>query len=147
MPKHLSLQKIVGYTVLALFCFISLLPLWVAFKTAITWPNDVFPTASQLGLGAVTWGNFARVLGLPSEVVLTSSTGSPINFLLALRNSVIYTALLVAGRPGARRCIGTPSAVTKVVPDGGSSSAVLMGRGGRQAAIAAPPARNARRDR
>ena len=98
MPKNLSIQKLVGYAILAVFCFISLLPIWVAFKTAITWPNDVFPTASQLGLGDVTWGNFTRVLGLPSEVVLTSSTGSPINFMLALRNSVIYTGLLVAGQ-------------------------------------------------
>ena len=98
MTKNLSINAVVGYAVLAVFCFFSLLPLWMAFKIALTWPADVFASASNLGLGNITWGNFLRVLGLPSEVVLTSASGSPINFMLALRNSVIYTGLLVGGQ-------------------------------------------------
>jgi len=98
MTRHLTLQAAVGYVILALFCFVSLLPIWMAFKIALTWPADLFASAGSLGLGAITWGNFARVLGLPSEVVLTSSSGSPIDFMLALRNSVIYTGLLVSGQ-------------------------------------------------
>lgn len=89
MTKTLSIHALIGYAILAVFCFISLLPIWMAFKIALTWPADVFASASNLGLGDITWGNFLRVLGLPSEVVLTSSSGSPINFMLALRNSVI----------------------------------------------------------
>lgn len=98
MTKTLSIHAVVGYAILAVFCFVSLLPIWMAFKIALTWPADVFASASHLGLGSITWGNFLRVLGLPSEVVLTSASGSPINFMLALRNSVIYTGLLVAGQ-------------------------------------------------
>jgi multiple sugar transport system permease protein len=98
MTRHLTLQAAFGYVILALFCFVSLLPIWMAFKIALTWPADLFASAGSLGLGAITWGNFARVLGLPSEVVLTSSSGSPIDFMLALRNSVIYTGLLVSGQ-------------------------------------------------
>ena len=98
MTKTLSINAVVGYAILAVFCFVSLLPIWMAFKIALTWPTDVFASAASLGIGDITWGNFLRVLGLPSEVVLTSSSGSPINFLLALRNSVIYTGLLVAGQ-------------------------------------------------
>ena len=98
MTRHLTLQAAIGYVILALFCFVSLLPIWMAFKIALTWPADLFASAGSLGLGAITWGNFARVLGLPSEVVLTSSSGSPIDFMLALRNSVIYTGLLVSGQ-------------------------------------------------
>ena len=97
MTKTLSAQRLAGYAVLAIICFISLLPLWVVFKTAITMPREVFTTSSQIELPAeITWGNFARVLGLPSDVEMIS--GSPINFMIALRNSVIYTGLLVAGQ-------------------------------------------------
>ena len=98
MTKKLTIHAAVGYAILALFCFVSLLPIWMAFKIALTWPTDVFASAGSLGVASITWGNFLRVLGLPSEVVLTSSSGSPINFLLALRNSVIYTGLLVSGQ-------------------------------------------------
>lgn len=98
MTRTLSIHAVVGYAILAVFCFVSLLPIWMAFKTALTWPADVFTTAGSLWPGNVTWGNFLRVFGLPSEVVLTSNAGSPINFLLALRNSAIYTGLLVAGQ-------------------------------------------------
>ena len=98
MTRTLSLNAVVGYAILAVFCFVSLLPIWMAFKIALTWPGDVFASAGSLWVDGITWGNFLRVLGLPSEVVLTSSSGSPINFLLALRNSVVYTGLLVAGQ-------------------------------------------------
>ena len=98
ITRNITPQAALGYLVLALFVFLSLLPLWMAFKIALTWPTDVFASAGSLGVASITWGNFLRVLGLPSEVVLTSSSGSPINFLLALRNSVIYTGLLVSGQ-------------------------------------------------
>lgn len=96
--KTLSLPRLSGYAALAVICVLSLLPIWVTFKTAISWPADLFTTARDLVPGRITWGNFLRVLGLPSEVVMTSVSGSPINFMLALRNSLIYTGVLVTGQ-------------------------------------------------
>lgn len=96
--KNLTIGRLCGYAALGVICFVSLLPLWVAFKTSITWPADMFTSSRDLMPPKITWGNFLRVLGFDSEVVMTSVSGSPINFLLALRNSVIYAGLLVTGQ-------------------------------------------------
>ena len=95
---RLTVPAAFGYLMLFGFVAISLLPFWVAIKTAITQPGDVFQTASSIAPGELTFGNFTRVLGLPSSVELTSVRASPINFALSLRNSLIYTALTVAGQ-------------------------------------------------
>lgn len=87
-----------AYLILALFVFVSLLPLWMALKTGFTYPKDIFTSAASLTPPNVTLGNFARVLGLPSDIVLTSSAASPINFAVALTNSLIYTLILTAGQ-------------------------------------------------
>lgn len=96
--KRTSPLALLGYLVLALFVFVSLLPLWMAFKTAISHPSDVFRSAANLLPAKTAFGNFPRVMGLPSNIELTSAKASPINFLLALRNSVIYTAIVVGGQ-------------------------------------------------
>lgn len=96
--RPISIARLSGYAALSVICLMSLLPLWVAFKTAITLPGDLFTTSKQLLPATVTWGNFLRVLGLPSDVVMTSVSGSPIDFGRALRNSLIYTGLLVTAQ-------------------------------------------------
>ncbi len=96
--KQITSSVILGYIILGLFVAVSLLPLWMAIKTGLSYPNDVFQSSARLLPRQVTYGNFLRVIGLPSDVVLTSVTGSPINFLVVLRNSVIYTALVVSGQ-------------------------------------------------
>ena len=47
MTKKLTIHAAVGYAILALFCFVSLLPIWMAFKIALTWPTDVFASAGS----------------------------------------------------------------------------------------------------
>ncbi|WP_119306969.1 carbohydrate ABC transporter permease [Cohaesibacter haloalkalitolerans] len=98
MSTKLNLPKLFGYAGLAVFGIISLLPIWMALKTAITMPTDVFSTANSLWVNNPVFGNFLRVLGLPSDVPPPANSGSPINFMIALRNSVIYTGLLVTGQ-------------------------------------------------
>jgi multiple sugar transport system permease protein len=96
--NKLSPWAILGYAVLAIFSIISLLPLWMALKTALTHPQEIFQTSTALLPPDAILGNFSRVMGLPTDVVLTSVNASPINFLVALRNSVIYTTLVVGGQ-------------------------------------------------
>lgn len=98
MNRSLTPQKLLGYTVLAIFCLLSLLPIWMAFKTALTLPTDVFSSANSLWMESFTLGNFLRVLGLPTDIEAPVNTGAPIDFLMAIRNSVIYTGLLVSGQ-------------------------------------------------
>ena len=93
-----KLSRIAGYAALLLLAVVSLLPVWVALKTALTLPNDFFSSASSLVPPTFTLQNFARVLGFETDIVLTSAQTAPIDFALALRNSLIYTGLLVTGQ-------------------------------------------------
>jgi multiple sugar transport system permease protein len=93
-----SLARVAGYAALVVLAIISLLPVWVALKTALTLPNDFFSSASSLVPPTFTLQNFGRVLGFETDIVLTSAQAAPINFALALRNSVIYAGLLVTGQ-------------------------------------------------
>jgi len=96
---QLSPGALLGYAVLAVFIAISLLPLWMGFKTSILYPSDVFPSASELiSSTRVTGGNFMRVVGLPTDVAFSSADSTPIDFMIAMRNSVIYTGLVVTGQ-------------------------------------------------
>jgi multiple sugar transport system permease protein len=96
--KRLSFGRIFAWFCLILFCAFSLLPLWVAFKTGLSHPNAIFTSNSSLIPVDVTTGNFRRVLGLPHDIILNSIRASPINFAIAIRNSLIYTALIVSGQ-------------------------------------------------
>ena len=96
--RNLTLSRGLGYLALILLAVISLLPVWVALKTAMTLPRDFFGSAADLVPPTFTLQNFARVLGFETDLVLTSIRAAPIDFGLALRNSVIYTAILVTGQ-------------------------------------------------
>lgn len=93
-----TLSRAAGYAALIVLAAISLLPVWVALKTALTLPNDFFTSAASLLPPTVTFQNFARVLGFETDIVLTAAQAAPINFAVALRNSLIYTGLLVTGQ-------------------------------------------------
>ncbi|WP_108261278.1 carbohydrate ABC transporter permease [Mangrovicoccus ximenensis] len=92
------LRRLSGQAVLGLVCLISLLPVWMVLKTAVTLPADIFATADKLWPASITFGNFLRVLGLPSEVAPPANAGAAISFGLAPPTTVIYTALLVSGQ-------------------------------------------------
>jgi multiple sugar transport system permease protein len=96
--QRISLARLSGYLALVILAIISLLPVWIALKTALTLPRDFFGSASSLVPPEFTLQNFARVLGFETDIVLTSVRAAPIDFGLALRNSVIYTAVLVTGQ-------------------------------------------------
>lgn len=96
--KKLNSGRIFAWVCLILFCGFSLLPIWVALKTGLSHPNTMFTSNSSFLPHDVTLGNFARVLGLPHDIVLSSIKASPINFTIAIRNSIIYTALVVSGQ-------------------------------------------------
>src|SRR5205823_9660750 len=59
----LPVGRWIGYAALILFAIISLGPLWVAFKTALTGPNALFGSGSSILPHDTTLFNFQRVLG------------------------------------------------------------------------------------
>lgn len=94
--RRLSFGRMVAWAVLAAFIVCSLFPLWITLKTALVPSATLFDQATLLVPIEVTLDNFRRVLGLAPINPATPST--PINFALALRNSLIFTLLTVGGQ-------------------------------------------------
>src|SRR5882757_1071490 len=90
-------RRWLGYAVLALFAIISLGPIWIAAKTALSDSRTLFSGASSLLPQDPTLFNFERVMGLvnPSDPRLEQTSFGKVDFYRALMNSVIFTLLAV----------------------------------------------------
>jgi multiple sugar transport system permease protein len=90
-------RRWLGYTVLVVFGVISLGPMWIAAKTALSDSRTLFTGASSLLPQDPTLFNFERVIGLvnPADPRLQQTSFGKIDFYRALTNSVIFTLLAV----------------------------------------------------
>src|ERR1700731_1624720 len=90
-------RRWLGYAVLAVFAIISLGPIWIAVKTALSDSRTLFTGASSLLPQDPTLFNFQRVIGLvnPADPRLEQTSFGKIDFYRALMNSVIFTLLAV----------------------------------------------------
>lgn len=99
IPSYSSARagRWLGYAVLALFAIISLGPIWIAVKTAMSDSRTLFSGASSLLPQNPTLFNFERVMGLVSRADprLELTSFGKIDFYRALANSVIFTVLAV----------------------------------------------------
>jgi multiple sugar transport system permease protein len=93
-----NLGRWFGYLVLAVFAAISLGPIWIGVKTALSDSKTLFTSASSFLPQDPTLFNLQRVLGLvnPSDPRLAQLSYGKIDFFRALTNSVIFTILAVA---------------------------------------------------
>lgn len=89
--------KLVAWIALILLILITLLPIWIVIKTSLSSQRSLFSTAGSLLPAEPTLFNFRRALGLVSldEMVASGSSGQTLNFPLYLRNSVIFTGIVV----------------------------------------------------
>ena len=85
---------------LILLIIVTLFPFYWMLRTALTYPKLVFKDTAALIPPGATLVNFERVLGmLDVEANLAlGGSGQSINFVLAMRNSIIVTALIVVGQ-------------------------------------------------
>ena len=85
-----------GYAVLALFAVISLGPIWIAVKTALSDSRTLFSGASSFLPQDPTLFNILRVLGFanPADPRLAQMSYGKIDFFRALVNSAIFTLLV-----------------------------------------------------
>ncbi|MCB0205925.1 MAG: carbohydrate ABC transporter permease, partial [Anaerolineae bacterium] len=92
--------KILAWAGLALLLFVTLFPFYWMLRTAFTFPTSAFKNTSSLLPVDGTVINFQRVVGLldVQRAVELGGTGQSIQFFLALRNSIIVSALIVAGQ-------------------------------------------------
>ena len=96
-PSRPNLGRWFGYAILALFALISLGPMWIAVKTALSDSRTLFSTASSFLPQDFTLFNIQRVLGWvdPADPRLAKMSFGKIDFFRALVNSGIFTALAV----------------------------------------------------
>ena len=98
LRERANLARWFGYTVLALFAVISLGPIWIAVKTALSDSKTLFSSANSFLPQDPTLFNLQRVLGFidPADPRLAQMSYGKIDFFRALVNSVIFTILAVA---------------------------------------------------
>jgi multiple sugar transport system permease protein len=92
-----SAGRIAAWTALSLMLLITLGPLWVMLKTALEHPAQLLAHSGELLPHEATLANFQRVLGLLSaeDSAALGGSGAEVNFLKALGQSLLFTALIV----------------------------------------------------
>jgi multiple sugar transport system permease protein len=92
-----SISRVLTWSVLLLMLFITLMPMWMVVKTALTNPQDLFTQASVLIPVNPTLNNFERVIGVltTEESIAAGGSGAEINFLNAFSNSLTFTLIII----------------------------------------------------
>ena len=95
--RRLPAGRILAWAALAVMLAITLTPLWIVLKTALTHSDDLYTQSTQLLPANTTLVNFKRVLGLLStdDSQAAGGSGADINFLRALGNSMLFTSIIV----------------------------------------------------
>ena len=89
--------RIAAWIALGLMLLITLAPLWMVVKTALMQSANLYTESDQLLPSAPTLDNFIRVLGFMTleESRALGGSGAEINFLRAMGNSLLFTAIIV----------------------------------------------------
>ncbi len=95
-----TLFRVFGWILLIVVILVTLFPFWWVLRTALTDAQSVFSNPWSLLPVEPTLFNFQRVLGLVDSDVAVSAGGSgqSLNFVLFLRNSIIFATLVTAGQ-------------------------------------------------
>ena len=98
--QRITVGKVFTWLLLIALILITLIPIWIVLKTALTPQKALFSSVSELFPQDPTLFNFRRVLGMVSseEMVAAGGSASSINFLRSLWNSVIFTGLIVVAQ-------------------------------------------------
>jgi multiple sugar transport system permease protein len=96
MRSKVSVGRVVAWTYLVLVLVITIFPFYWIVRTALSNNYAMATDPSSLVPVDFTFGAFKRALGLasPAEADAQGGSGASIDLILALRNSVIYAALL-----------------------------------------------------
>ena len=139
--RRLNPGRIAAWAALVILILITLFPFYWMLRTALSNGRSLFSNPASLLPTDFTWGAFRRVLGLATqeEARAEGGSGASVNFLLYLRNSVIFATVATAGqvffsalaayafarlkwpgrdRPSSRSPSGPGSTVTLGVPSG-----------------------------
>jgi multiple sugar transport system permease protein len=98
--QRFNIGRALAWGLLIILIFISIFPIWVALKTALSDRREIFAHAADLLPTGFTLYNFERALGIISadQARADGAGAASINMLLALRNSALFVALCVFGQ-------------------------------------------------
>jgi multiple sugar transport system permease protein len=95
-----NLGRGVSWAALILLIFVSIFPVYYVLKTALTSQRVLAESAANILPAEPTLFNFGRVTGLISQEAAQAAgvSAERANFLLAMRNSVLFVVLCVVGQ-------------------------------------------------
>lgn len=95
--RRVAPGRLLAWGLLGLMLFVTVAPLWLVLKTAVTPTADLFTQSAQWWPDAPTGAHFQRVLGLltPDEAMAHGGSGAQIHFLRAVANSLLFTVCVV----------------------------------------------------
>jgi multiple sugar transport system permease protein len=98
--RSITFGRLLGYGMLGLFLAVTLYPLWIALKTALVPQDMLFDTYASLLPDPLSLSNFKRVLGIADTAISATTLGAKptVNFALAIRNSIIFTVIVVTSQ-------------------------------------------------
>ena len=98
--RKVSIGRIAAWTALILMIIATLFPFYWMLRTALSTTKSLFSDPGSLLPVDPTLGAFRRVLGLstPEEAITQGGSGGQINFLLYLRNSIVYSTVTTVGQ-------------------------------------------------
>lgn len=95
--RRVAPGRLLAWGLLGLMLFVTVAPLWLVLKTAVTPTADLFAQSAQWWPDAPTSAHFQRVLGLltPDKAMAHGGSGAQIHFLRAVANSLLFTVCVV----------------------------------------------------
>ncbi|HUG22676.1 carbohydrate ABC transporter permease [Piscinibacter sp.] len=95
--RTMSPGRLLAWAALLLILAVTLMPLWLALKTALVHPADVFSHAADLLPVDPTLVNFRRVLGLmsPDETLALVGSAAEIDLVRSFARSFVFTGTVV----------------------------------------------------
>lgn len=95
--KPFPIGRILAWAGMILILFISVFPIFIVLKTALTSNKQLYTEAASLWPSQPTLVNFERVLGLltPEAAQAAGGSGSSVSFLTSTQNSAVFTGLIV----------------------------------------------------
>ncbi len=98
--RKVNIGRIAAWTALIIMILATLFPFYWMLRTSLSTTKSLFSDPGSLLPVDPTLGAFRRVLGLstPEEAIAQGGSGGEINFLLYLRNSIVYSTVITVGQ-------------------------------------------------
>ena len=98
--KKVNIGRILAWALLVLALIVTLFPFYWMLRTAFSTSKSLFSNPTSLLPVDPTLGAFKRVLGLSTtaEAQAEGGSGASVNFLLYLRNSILYSTIVTVGQ-------------------------------------------------